>query len=42
MMPFIESNNKDKLHICYDVYREDQDDIVVLIHPIEGNICYLI
>jgi pimeloyl-ACP methyl ester carboxylesterase len=38
MMPFIESNNKDKLKIYYDIYCEDQDDTVVLIHPIGGNI----
>ena len=37
-MPFIESNNKDKLKIYYEVYNKDKPDTVVLVHPIGGNI----
>lgn len=37
-MPFIESNNKDKLKIYYEVYNRDKPDTVVLVHPIGGNI----
>ncbi len=37
-MPFIESNNKDKLKIYYEVYNRDKQDTVVLVHPIGGNI----
>ena len=37
-MPFIESNNKDKLKIYYEVYSKDKPDTVVLVHPIGGNI----
>ena len=37
-MPFIESNNKDKLKIYYEVYIKDKSDTVVLVHHIGGNI----
>ena len=37
-MPFIESNNKDKLKIYYEIYGENKPDTVVLVHPIGGNI----
>ena len=37
-MPFIESNNKDKLKIYYEIYNKDKSDTVVLVHPIGGNI----
>ena len=37
-MPFIESNNKDKLKIYYEIYNKDKPDTVVLVHPIGGNI----
>ena len=37
-MPFIESNNKNKLKIYYDVYNKDKPYTVVLVHPIGGNI----
>jgi len=37
-MPFLESNNNDKLKIYYDLYSKDKSDTVVLIHPIGGNI----
>jgi 3-oxoadipate enol-lactonase len=37
-LPFIESNNKDKLKIYYEIYNKDKSDTVVLVHPIGGNI----
>jgi 3-oxoadipate enol-lactonase len=37
-VPFIESNNKNKLKIYYEVYNMDKPDTVVLVHPIGGNI----
>jgi len=37
-LPFIESNNKDKLKIYYEIYGENKPDTVVLVHPIGGNI----
>jgi 3-oxoadipate enol-lactonase len=37
-LPFIESNNKDKLKIYYEVYSKDKPDTAVLVHPIGGNI----
>jgi hypothetical protein len=39
MMPFIESNNKDKLKIYYDIYCEDQDDTVVLCRSMSLTYC---
>jgi 3-oxoadipate enol-lactonase len=37
-LPFIESNNKNKLKIYYEVYNKDKPDTVVLVHPIGGNV----
>jgi 3-oxoadipate enol-lactonase len=37
-LPFIESNNKNKLKIYYEVYNKDKPYTLVLVHPIGGNI----
>lgn len=37
-MPFIESQNGDILKIYYENNDKAQDDTVVLVHPMSGNI----